>query len=127
MQTDKEDLIIIALPQIRDISRLERDDALYGEDIGGVDVIPPGRILHILVGRLDEAVRRNGEAVRAFQNHFPVMPGPRFRQRVGIRLAHGEAYAEEVAVRFFQAGHDFQRFLENDPGGRLGFRSADVA
>ena len=38
MQTDKEDLIIIALPQIRDISRLERDDALYGEDIGGVDV-----------------------------------------------------------------------------------------
>ena len=97
------------------------------EDIGGVDVIPPGRILHILVGRLDEAVRRNGEAVRAFQNHFPVMPGPRFRQRVGIRLAHGEAYAKEVAVRFFQAGHDFQRFLENDPGGRLGFRSADVA
>ena len=96
MQTDKEDLIIIALPQIRDISRLERDDALYGEDIGGVDVIPPGRILHILVGRLDEAVRRNGEAVRAFQNHFPVMPGPRFRQRVGIRLAHGEAYAKEV-------------------------------
>ena len=127
MQDGKEDGNVIVVSQACGHGSLEGNYTLNGKYIGGIDVIPPGGILHVLVGGLDQAVRCDGKAVSAFQNHFPVVPRTRFRKRIGIRLAYGKTDSEEVAVRLFHAGHDFKRLLEHYPGGSLGFRPADVA
>lgn len=108
-------------------SYLHRHHTLDGEDAGRIHIIATGRILHILESGLNQAIGCDRETIRTFQNHFTVMCRMFFRQRIAIRLAHGETDSQEVAVGFLQPRHHLQRLLENHPGRGLDFRTADIA